>query len=78
MPDNPCGFAVGDIATTKVLINKERQLTNYYCSEQADTPYQVVECFFTDEDISSQECPDDFGASSSLLDLELLFITRHS
>ncbi len=44
--ENPCNYQVGDIAVTKISINKDSQITRYYCSEESEQPYEVIENSF--------------------------------
>ena len=48
--DNPCGHEVGDIAVTRIAINKDSQITRYYCSQDDIDPYEQIEEEFDGED----------------------------
>ena len=41
--ENVCGYQVGDIATTRISINKDSQITRYFCSMDDVEPYDIVE-----------------------------------
>ena len=48
--DNPCNHEIGDIAITKISINKDSQITRYFCSDEDPEPYEVIEEPFDGED----------------------------
>ena len=48
--ENPCDYQVGDIAVTKISINKDSQITRYFCSENSEEPYEVIESPFDGEE----------------------------
>ena len=48
--ENPCNYQVGDIAVTKISINKDSQITRYFCSENSEEPYEIIESPFDGEE----------------------------
>ena len=45
-----CAYEVGDIATTKISINKDSQITRYFCSMDDEEPYDTIEEPFDGEE----------------------------